>query len=65
MTEQMETTKDVALETIITNAVKVPMVKVSRDGFLRRSFPRVKFLLRKFWNKDPWLLEFQGNSFSA
>ena len=38
MTEQMETTKDVALETIITNAVKVPMVKVSRDGFLAEIF---------------------------
>lgn len=53
MTEQMETTKDVALETIITNAVKVPMVKVSRDGFLAEIFSKGEIPIEEILEQGP------------
>ena len=38
MENQKETTTEVALETIVTNAVKIPLVKVDRNGFLASTF---------------------------
>ena len=38
MEKQAELSKDITLESIITNAVKLPLVKVNRDGFLAETF---------------------------
>ena len=38
MENHNETTTEVALETIVTNAIKIPLVKVDRNGFLASTF---------------------------
>lgn len=57
MAEQMETTKDVALETIISNAVKLPMVKVSRDGFLAEIFSKGEIPIEDILEQGPVAVE--------
>ena len=38
MEKQTELSTELALENIITNAIKLPLVKVNRDGFLTETF---------------------------
>ena len=46
-------TPEVALEAIITNAVKLPLVKVDRDSFLAETFASTSLPLSDVLKKAP------------
>lgn len=53
METNTNTTQEVALETIITNAVKLPLVKVDRDSFLAEAFASTSLPLSDVLEKGP------------
>ena len=53
METNTKTTQEVALETIITNAVKLPLVKVDRDSFLAETFASTSLPLSDVLEKGP------------
>lgn len=53
MEQQNNVTQEVALETIITNAVKLPLVKVNRDAFLAETFSAGDIPMQEILEKGP------------
>lgn len=53
MEKQAELSKDITLESIITNAVKLPLVKVNRDGFLAETFSNEDIPIQEILETGP------------
>ena len=53
MEKQAELSKAITLESIITNAVKLPLVKVNRDGFLAETFSNEDIPIQEILETGP------------